>query len=158
MDYRIVDLGQDYPGKIDDFAKARNSFLYRNWGDPRLVKWVLFLDSDEEAPRELLRTLNHLDPKDTPYYWIRRVNLYRGRYMPAWNPDFKAALVSNRVRFIGRVHERINPKDPHGLIDIPIIHNHNGADGTYKNYWYQDLPVYRMWLGVKKVVEVVRGR
>lgn len=150
MDYHIIDLGQDYPGKIDDFARARNSFLGNGW--------VLFLDSDEEAPQKLLSYLDGLDPKDTPYYWIRRVNLYRGRYMPAWNPDFKAALVSNRVRFRGRVHERVNPKSPHGLIDIPIIHNHNGVDGNYRNKWYQDLPFYRVWLASKKVVEVARGR
>ena len=148
MEYRIVDLGKDYPGRIDDFAKARNSFLHDGW--------VLFIDSDEEVPRGLLRVLDQLDPKE-PYYWIRRVNLYKGRYVPGWNPDFKPALVSSRVSFFGRIHERVTPKDPHGTIDIPLIHNHNGP-WAYRNYWYQNLPFYRLWLASKKIVEVARGR
>ena len=148
MEYRIVNLGTDYPGGIEDFAEARNSFLHDGW--------VLFIDHDEEAPQQLLRVLDQLDPKE-PYYWVRRVNLLNGRYVPGWNPDFKPALVSSRVRFFGRVHERVKPKNPHGLIDIPIIHNHNGPQ-AYRNYWYQDLPFYRLWLASKKVMEVARGR
>lgn len=149
LNYRIVDLGKDYSGKITDFAQARNSFL----GDG----WVLFRDSDEETPAKLLAFLDSLAPTQ-PYYWVRRINLYRGRYVPGWNPDYKAALVSDQVRFFGRIHERVRPKDPHGTIDLPIIHNHNGVDGNYRNYWYQDLPLYRLWLASKKVVEVARGR
>jgi len=150
LKYRTVRLGKDYPGHIDDFAGARNSFLNNGW--------VLFLDDDEEVTEGFLRLLDNLDSKQKPYYWVRRINLYRGRYMPAWNPDWKAALVSNRVRFYGRVHERVSPRKPHGVIDLPIIHNHNGADGNYRNMWYQDLPVYRLWLASKKIVEVARGR
>ena len=150
MKYRTVRLGKDYPGHIDDFAGARNSFLNNGW--------VLFLDDDEEVTDGFLRLLDSLNPEQTPYYWVRRINLYRGRYMPAWNPDWKAALVSNRVRFYGRVHERVSPRKPHGVIDLPIIHNHNGADGNYRNMWYQALPFYRLWLASKKIVEVARGR
>lgn len=149
LKYRTVQLGRDFPGRISDYAKARNSFLNNGW--------VLFLDEDEEAPRILQDYLTRLTPT-MPYYWIRRVNLYHGRYMPAWNPDFKAALVSSQVRFIGRVHERIIPKNPHGLVDIPIIHNHTRDNSLYRNYWYQDLPLYRVWLASKKIVEVARGR
>src|SRR3990172_7536813 len=150
LNYRTVRLGTDYPGKIDDFSRARNSFL----GDG----WVLFLDDDEEVTEGFLRLLDSLNPEQMPYYWIRRINLYRGRYMPAWNPDFKAALVSDRVRFFGRVHERVTPKKPHGVIDIPIIHNHESVNGNYRNKWYQDHPVYRYWLAGKKIIEVARGR
>jgi hypothetical protein len=144
-----VRLGSDYPGKIDDFAKARNSFLSEN-------QWVLFIDDDEEASQMLLRSISQMEPK-FPYYWIRRVNLHNGRYREAWNPDFAPRLVSNRVKFVGRVHEKITPRNPHGIIDLPIIHNHLGPS-TYKNYWYQDLPLYRVWTGVKKAIEVVRDR
>jgi hypothetical protein len=136
-------LGTDYSGKIEDFAAARNSFLSRN-------EWVLFIDNDEEASGMLLNYLAKLEPK-FPYYWIRRVNLHNG------NPDFAPRLVSNRVKFIGRVHEKVVPRDPHGIIDFPIIHNHLGLF-EYKNYWYQDLPLYRFWIGVKKAVEVMRDR
>ena len=150
MEYKLVNIGRDYEGRIDDFAEARNSFLAR-------YHWVLFVDDDEEACDMLLSYLNHLTPS-FPYYWIRRINLHNGRYRGAWNPDFVPRLVSNKVRFEGRVHEKVLPKDPHGIIDLPIIHNHIGGFNTYKNYWYQDLPPYRVWIGVKKAIEVIRDR
>jgi hypothetical protein len=149
VEYTIVNLGKDFPGKITDFAYARNYFLTKH-------DWVLFVDDDEEACDMLLNYLENLAPT-FPYYWIRRFNLYNGRYRGLWNPDFAPRLVSNKVRFVGRVHERVVPKEPHGMIDFPIIHNHRGPV-TYKNYWYQDNPLYRMWLGVKKALEVVRDR
>jgi hypothetical protein len=144
-----VSLGKDYPGKIDDFSAARNHFLER-------YEWVLFLDDDEEASDMLLDHLNKLEPR-FPYYWIRRINLFNGKYRAIWNPELATRLVSNKVRYVGRVHERIIPKDPHGVIDYPIIHNHIGPS-TYKNYWYQNHPIYRVSLGVRKILEVVRDR
>jgi hypothetical protein len=144
-----VNLGRDYQGGISDFAEARNYFLSK-------YDWVLFIDNDEEASGMLLGYLGKLEPR-FPYYWIRRFNLHNGRYRGIWNPDFAPRLVSNKVRFVGRVHEKIVPKDPHGMIDFPIIHNHIGPS-TYKNYWYQDYPIYRMWLGIKKAIEVTRDR
>jgi hypothetical protein len=147
--YKIVNLGRDYQGKIDDFSAARNHFLSK-------YEWVLFIDEDEEASDMLLDYVAKLEPR-FPYYWIRRVNLHNGKYRAIWNPQLAPRLVSNKVRFVGRVHEKVVPKDPHGNIDFPIIHNHLGLFG-YKNYWYQDHPMYRIWTGVKKVIEVVRDR
>ncbi len=144
-----MSLGRDYTGKIGSFAEARNYFLSR-------YEWVLFIDDDEEACGMLLDYLDKLEPK-YPYYWIRRLNLASGRYRALWNPEYSARLVSGKVRFVGDVHERVIPRDPHGTIDFPIIHNHTGGFG-YRNYWYQDLPVYRVWLGVKKAMEVIRDR
>ena len=117
---------------------------------------MLFIDNDEEPSGMLLDYLNSLEPK-FPYYWIRRINLYNGRYRAAWNPDLAPRLVSDRVRFSGRVHERVVPKDPHGKIDFPIVHNHIGGL-RYKNFWYEPLPIYRVWLGIKKAIEVVVDR
>jgi len=117
---------------------------------------VFFIDNDEEASGMLLNYLDKLEPK-YPYYWIRRLNLWNGRYRALWNPEYSARLVSNKVKYVGDIHERIVPKDPHGIIDFPIIHNHIGPS-SYRNYWYQNLPVYRVWLGVKKMMEVVRDR
>jgi hypothetical protein len=147
--YEIISLRRDYPGKIDDFSLARNHFLSK-------YEWVLFIDDDEEASDMLLNHIDGLLPQ-FPYYWIRRINLHNGRYRGAWNPDLVPRLVSSRVRFVGRVHEKVMPKDPHGIIDFPILHNHKGSFG-YENYWYQDNPLYRVWLGVKKSIEVVRDR
>ena len=149
VQYTIINLGRDYEGKIEDFSEARNKFLAEH-------EWVLFIDDDEEASHMLLNHLVSLEPR-FPYYWVRRVNLLNGKYRALWNPNLEPRLVSNRVRFVGRVHERIVPKDPHGIIDFPIIHNHLGPS-TYKNYWYQDHPVYRVWMGLKKALEVVRDR
>lgn len=117
---------------------------------------MLFLDDDEEASDMLLDYLSQLEPR-FPYYWVRRLNLYNGKYRAIWNPELATRLVSNRVRYVGRVHERIVPKDPHGVIDYPIIHNHIGPT-TYRNYWYQSHPLYRFWIGVRKVMEVIRDR
>ena len=86
VQFKIVRLGTDYPGKIDDFSAARNSFLSSD-------KWVLFVDDDEEPTAMLLNYLGQLGPK-FPYYWIRRINLHNGRYREAWNPDFAPRLVS----------------------------------------------------------------
>ena len=147
--FKTVRLGTDYPGNIDDFSSARNSFLSSR-------EWVLFVDNDEEPTGMLLNYLDTLDPK-FPYYWIRRINLHNGRYRQAWNPDFAPRLVSDRVKFVGRIHERVVPKDPHGVIDFPIIHNHLGKFG-YKNYWYQDHPLYIVWTAVKKALQVVKDR
>jgi len=119
-------------------------------------EWVLFIDDDEEACDMLLDYLSQIDPK-YPYYWIRRINLANGRYRALWNPEYSPRLVSNRVKFVGDVHEKVIPKDPHGIIDFPIIHNHRGAL-AYRNRWYQDLPIYRLWLLAKKAMEVVRDR
>src|SRR6267143_955479 len=149
MQYKTISLGKDYAGKIENFAEARNYFLSK-------YDWVLFLDDDEEASGMLLDYLSRLEPR-FPYYWIRRTNLHNGRYRSIWNPELATRLVSNKVRYVGRVHERVVPQDPHGVIDFPIIHNHLGPS-TYKNYWFQDLPVYRFWLGAKKAIEVVRDR
>lgn len=117
---------------------------------------MLFIDNDEEASGMLLNYLTQLEPK-FPHYWIRRINLANGRYREAWNPDFAPRLVSNKVKFVGRVHEKVVPKEPHGIIDFPIIHNHSGPF-TYRNFWYQDLPIYRAWIALKKAIEVIRNR
>jgi hypothetical protein len=119
-------------------------------------EWVLFIDNDEEASEMLLNYLSKLEPK-FPYYWIRRINLHNGRYREAWNPDLVPRLVSNRVKFVGRVHEKVVPRDPHGVIDFPIIHNHLGPI-RYRNYWYQDHPLYIVWMAVKKAIQVIKDR
>jgi len=142
-------LGRDYNGKITSFADARNYFVSK-------YDWVFFLDNDEEASDMLVNYLDELEPR-YPYYWIRRLNLWNGRYHALLNPEYSARLVSNKVKYVGGIHERVVPKDPHGIIDFPIIHNHIGQS-NYSNYWYQKLPVYRVWLGVKKMMEVVRDR
>jgi len=146
MKLKIVRLGRDYPGKIDDFAEARNSFI-RTLGDD---EWILFLDDDAEAPKMLLDKLATFQPpKDARYYSIRVVNLWNGRYHPAINPFFWRVLVSNKVRYIGKIHERIKGS-PSGLIDIPIIHNHQGPIITTVHG-----RAFNLWLAGKKIKDIL---
>ncbi len=152
MKYKVVCLGRDYEGRFTDFSEAKNSFI-ENLPDN---EYVLFVDSDEEAPQILLRYLDRLKPL-YPYYWVRKVELHNNRYIPQFNPHFDSRLISNRVRFFGRVNERAKPKNPHGVIDIPIVHNHIGPQ-KWTGHSYQYLPYYRYWMGIKKMVEVVRFR
>ena len=154
MIFHTVSLGRDYPGKITDFAEARNSFL-ENLPDN---EWVLFLDDDCEAPRMLLDRLSRFQPpKDARYYSIRTVNLTNGSYNPAHNPFFWRCLVSNKARFYGRLHERVKGS-PTGLIDIPVIHNHI-AGTTYQGtpFWQRNktMPLWNLWLSGKKVKDVL---
>jgi len=54
LKFRIIDLGRDYPGHITDFADARNSFVK----DLRDDEYLLFVDKDEEAPRNVCWTIS----------------------------------------------------------------------------------------------------
>ena len=146
LKFTVVDLGRDYPGRISDFADARNSFI-KNLPDR---EYVLFVDSDEEAPKMLLDYVGTLKPQ-FPYYWVRRIELVNNKYVPVFNPNYNGKLCSNKVRFIGRVHEIITPREPHGVIDIPIIHNHSGPAS------YSGGAQSMLKLGLLKVREVVRG-
>ena len=145
MKFRVIDLGRDYPGHITDFADARNSFVKDLPDD----EYLLFVDSDEEAPKMLLDYIGRLKPQ-FPYYWVRRIELVNNKYVPVFNPNYNGKLCSNRVRFIGRVHEMIIPREPHGVIDIPIIHNHTDP-ASYTGGAQSGLK-----LGLLKVREVVR--
>jgi hypothetical protein len=146
LKFTVVDLGRDYPGRISDFADARNSFIK----DLPNGEYVLFVDSDEEAPKMLLDYIGSLTPQ-FPYYWVRRIELVNNKYVPVFNPNYNGKLCSNKIRFIGRVHEMITPREPHGVIDIPIIHNHSGPAS------YSGSAQSMIKLGLLKVREVVRG-
>ena len=150
MKYHIVNLRERFPDLvIRDFAATRNMVL-RETPDGEYVLWK---SEDEELPFMLLDTIHKL-PGIYPYYWIRRVNLHNGRYIPGWNPEYSAHLVSNRVKYEGRLHEKVTPKNPHGTIDIPIIHNHIG--GTSYDSGWKAKPAYRIVLAAKKGFQAMK--
>ncbi len=157
--FRIVDLGRDYPGKIENFAEARNSFL-ENLPDD---EYILFIDSDEEASQMLLNYVEHLPFAGTPYYRIRRINLMNGIYREAWNPEYQPRLVSNKVRWFGRIHEGVKPTKPCMTIDFPIVHN-SKADKEYPpllwRWHFVSLPSYSklfiIYAGLKKSIEMMQ--
>ena len=147
MKYKIVDLGWDYAGKIDDFAKARNFFLLDLPDD----EYVLYLDSDVEASDLLLEHVRQLRP-EYPWYDIRQINYLNGHYQQLGNPFFTGVLASNRVRWRSKngVKEKLYPRNPHGRIDLPLIHNHVGPT----THWEVNPP--RPILAAKKIYEIVR--
>jgi len=151
LKYRIVDLGRDYPGRITDWSMARNSFL-EQLGDG---EWILFKAEDEEHSIGLVKYLAQLKP-EYPYYAIRRINLVHGKYQEWANPDFQPMLVSNRVRYMGRIHEHLVPHKPYGIIDYPIIHDQNGVR-PYDSGWKATV-AYRPIHAFKKSLDVMRGR
>ena len=155
MKYKIVSLGRDYPGKITDFAEARNSFIRELKDD----EWILFLDDDAEAPQMLLDRLKSFQPpKNARYYSIRTINLTNGMYAPEQNPFFWRVLVSNKVHYFGRLHESIKGQ-PSGLIDIPIIHNQSYQEKKYGfgTFWQRNKGrrLWTLWLAGKKVKDVL---
>lgn len=150
MNYHTVNLGTDYPGKITDFAMARNSFLEQLPDN----QYILWKSDDEEHSKTLLSYLDRLVP-GKPYYAIRRINLVNGRYLEAANPDYSPHLVSNRVRYKGRIHEKVVPRKPYGRIDLPIIHNHSDQ-WNYTSGWKQT-GAYWLVAAVKKAFEVMRN-
>lgn len=120
----MIDIGKEMgQQKIDDFSVVRNRFI-ETLNDE---DYVLFIDSDEEAPRLLLEMCKKVAYTGTPYYKIRRVNLRDWRWSALGNPNFSDRLVSNKVRFHGKVHEAVRPRRPFGVIHTPILHNHTGA-------------------------------
>ena len=127
MKYQIIDLGKHYPGKIHDFSEARNLFLEKL----KDGEWILYKDSDVEASQMLLEYLDKLVP-EYPWYDIRQFNYINGKYQPLQNPFYTGVLASNRVRWRGRVHEKLYPRNPHGVIELPLIHNHKGPS-LYEN-------------------------
>ena len=149
LQYSIVRLGRDYEGRITDFAEARNSFIEKL----KDGEYILFLDDDVEASKLLLDYLDKLEPK-YDWYDVRQINLRNNKYSPLENPFFTGILTNNKARYRGRVHERLYPQWPHGYIDLPVIHNHVGAEK-----YVQKHPIgWRPLLLVKKLIEIAREK
>ena len=121
--FEVIDVGKEMGRKkIEDFSVVRNSFLEALNDE----EYILFVDSDEEAPKVLLELCGKLSFTGVPYFRVRRVNLHDWRWYALGNPDYCDRLVSNKVRYFGKIHESVRPRHPFGVIDAPIIHNHLG--------------------------------
>lgn len=126
---------REYPYQpITDFAEARNWFL-RDLPDD---EFVLFTSEHEELPKMLLDYIARLEPKH-PYYRIRLIRLINGRLETLWDPIYQPNLCSNRMHFVGAIHEGPRPIFGGGTIDIPMIHNSDGKHsyGERTPKWYQ---------------------
>src|SRR5690349_8352327 len=110
LNYRIVDIGK-FPVRITDFSEVRNAVLDSLEDN----EYVLWKSADEEHSKMLLEYLNTLKPQ-YPYYAIRRINFLDGKYWEAGNPDYSPHLISNKVRYVGAIHEQVRPRKPYGKI------------------------------------------
>ena len=151
MRFQIVDLEQAWWGKIEDFSVVRNRFIEKLPDD----EYILWKSADEEMPESLLEYIRRLKPA-YPYYDILRINLVNDQWVEWANPRYSGSLVSNRVRYKGRLHEQLVPSKPYGKIDIPIIHNQHGPR-PYNSCWKQTR-AYRPVLAYKKFMDVMIGR
>ncbi len=130
--FTVIDIGKEMGSKkIDDFSLVRNGFI-DSLNDE---EYILFIDSDEEAPKLLLEQCEAIRYSGIPYFRVRRVNLRDWKWSAGGNPGRVDRLVSNKVRFHGKVHETVRPRTPFAVIDTPIIHNHVGP-------WRYSMPAY----------------
>ena len=157
----MIDIGKEMGSrKIDDFSRVRNSFV-ETLNDE---EYVLFVDSDEEAPKLLLELCERIPYTGVPYFRVRRVNLHDWRWYAGGNPDYNDRLVSNKVRFHGKAHETVAPRRPFAVIDIPIIHNHVGpARFSMAPYYFHGVRLdivpfaFRCYAAFNHFVTMIRG-
>ncbi|WP_227763792.1 glycosyltransferase family 2 protein [Zhaonella formicivorans] len=112
----------------DNFSDARNASLEGATGE-----WILFLDADEELPRESCEVLRRLTSnEDVEGYFVKIVSLIGSEGWTETCPDLIFRLFRNRpeYRFRGAIHEQIadvilekNPKAAYRIAeDFVIIH------------------------------------
>src|SRR5690242_11339018 len=159
--FNLIDIGKEMGAqKIEDFSKVRNRFI-ESLDDE---EYILFLDSDEEAPRFLLDLCKKIVYAGVPYYRVRRVNLNEWKWSALANPDFCDRFVSNKVRYHGKVHESVRPRYPYGKIEVPIIHNHVGAIRyTAPAYYFHGIRldivpfVFRWYAAFNHMISMIMG-
>ena len=159
--FSVIDIGKELgPKKIDDFSNVRNSFLETLKDE----EYILFVDSDEEAPNLLLDMCRKIVYTGIPYFRVRRVNLHDWKWYSLGNPDYNDRLVSNMVRFHGKVHETVRPRRPFGIIDVPIIHNHVGPRRfTLPPYYFHGVRLdivpfaFRWYAAFNHIVAMIEG-
>lgn len=101
-------------------TKAAAAALCRN-------RWILSIDSDEEATPELRAAILAL-PDDPPCaaYAVNRLSRFLGRWIrrAGWHPDWVVRLYDReRAAFDGRaVHESIRVDGPVGRLDGLLLH------------------------------------
>lgn len=161
VSFSVIDIGKEMGDqKIDDFSKVRNRFI-ESLNDE---EYILFLDSDEEAPRLLLKLCKAIVYTGVPYYRVRRVNLNGWKWAALANPDYCDRFVSNKVRYQGKVHESVRPRFPYAKIEVPIIHNHTGPIRyTAPPYYFHGVRldivplVFRWYAAFNHMVSMIMG-
>ena len=156
MNFKVVDLGRDWKGPqpIPNLSEARNTFIDNLKDD----EYVLFVDSDEEAPKMLLDFLSRLKPQ-YPCYCTNIFEVATGR---VWR---KSNLLSNKVKLIRHPHEIAVMRNPYrrlrrdevGLIDFPVIHNHPIArKSNYEQPLWYTTRAYRLLVVLFRIRDMAR--
>jgi len=111
--FEIITLNK--PG-ITDFAKERNDLLKKTKSE-----WVLFLDTDEKATKELDGEIKNLNPRKYNGFYIKRKIVFLGKNI---GEDKVLRLAKkNSGKWVRKVHETWQVKEKIGILKNYIIHN-----------------------------------
>jgi glycosyl transferase family 2 len=114
----------------NDFAAQRNAGLVHV-----TTPWTLMLDCDETLSPELgdlLIRAARTAPADAVF--VSRLNLVGDDPRPTLYPDVQPRLFKTRLRYKGRVHERLRPRTGvHLPANGPFIHHHKSPLRHYEN-------------------------
>lgn len=143
---KTIDICKNYNVKLinyewnNDFSEARNVSLQHATKD-----YILFLDADEEIPREELNKITKLLSKTNleQGYFLRLVNIINGINMGEYTV-FRLFKNDSNYRFKGKIHEQIaneiqqlNGKNCTGTLDIKILHYGYDSKHTDINKKYE---------------------
>lgn len=105
----------DKPG-VTDYAKERNDLLKKSKSE-----WILFLDTDEKATKELEREIKRLDPMKYNGFYIKRKIIFLGKEI---GEDRVLRLARKNVgKWTRKVHETWQVRGKIGVLKNYIIHN-----------------------------------
>jgi glycosyltransferase involved in cell wall biosynthesis len=109
-------------GTLDGFGTTHNlaSSFAKN-------DWILSIDSDEVATKELVEEILKLDLDPQTVYLIPRHNLYRGKWIRwcGWHPDYQIKLYNKKITSFtdAKVHESVICKGMKKVkLKNPLLH------------------------------------
>jgi hypothetical protein len=114
----------------NDFAAQRNAGLARV-----TTPWTLMLDCDETLSPELGTLISRAaQTAAVDAVFVSRLNLIGDDPRPTLFPDVQPRLFKTRLRYQGRVHERLRPRTGvHLPANGPFIHHHKSPLRHYEN-------------------------
>ena len=113
----------------NDFAAQRNAGI-----EHVSTPWVLMLDCDEQLSSELGQLLLRAVAVDVDAVYLPLLDLVGDDPTPTLFPDVQPRMFRSRLRYSGRVHERLHPRTGVYLpVNGPFIHHHKSPLRHYGN-------------------------